>query len=47
MLEGFLAFNSIHRFTMEETIDAAQLLSALTANLGTVAKNLDWADNAD
>jgi len=46
-LEGFLAFNSIHRFTMEETIDAAQLLSVLTANLGTAATNLDWADNAD
>ena len=47
MLEGFLAFNSIHRFTMEETIDAAQLLSALTTNLGTVANDLGWANNAD
>ena len=47
VLEGFLAFNSIHRFTMGETIDAAQLLSALTANLGSVSKNLDWANNAD
>ena len=47
VLEGFLAFNSIHRFTMEETIDAAQLLSAITANLGTVANDLGWANNAD
>ena len=47
VLEGFLAFNSIHRFTMEETIDAARLLSALTANLGTVADSLDWTNNAD
>ncbi len=47
VLEGFLAFNSIHRFTMEETIDAAQLLSALTANLGTIANDLGWANNAD
>ena len=45
VLEGFLAFNSIHRFTMEETIDAAQLLSALTANLGAVAHHLDWAND--
>lgn len=47
VLEGFLAFNSIHRFTMEETIDAAQLLSALTANLGAVAHHLDWANDAN
>jgi len=47
VLEGFLAFNSIHRFTMEETIDAAQLLSALTANLGIIANDLGWANNAD
>gem|GEM_PF-3451996 len=47
VLEGFLAFNSMHRFTMEETIDAAQLLRALTANLGTVTNDLDWADDAE
>jgi hypothetical protein len=47
VLEGFLAFNSIHRFTLEETIDAAQLLSALTANLGTVANDLDWANDTE
>jgi hypothetical protein len=32
---------------LEETNDAAQLLSALTANLGTVAKDLDWANDTE
>ena len=45
VLEGFLAFNSIHRFTIEETVDAAKLLSAFTANLGAVTKDLNWENN--
>ena len=47
VLEGFLAFNCIHRFTMEETIDAARLLSALSANLGAIAEVLDLEGNSD
>ena len=45
VLEGFLAFNSIHRFSTEEIIDAAKLLSAITDNLRTITDNLNWEDN--
>ena len=47
VLEGFLAFNSIHRFTIDETMDAARLLSAFTANLPMFASELGWVDDPD
>lgn len=46
VLEGFLAFSGIHQFTIEETIDAARLLSVLTRNLPTIADDFDWDSTA-
>jgi hypothetical protein len=43
VLEGALAFNSIHPFTSEEMMDAVQLFGAITQHVGELADELGWS----
>ncbi len=43
VLEGTLAFNSIHPFSAEEMMDAVQLFGALTKHVGELEDELGWS----